>query len=128
PQVVGGGSLDRPVRWVHVSDVADLSGLLQGGELVLTTGGPLADPDACTRYLGGLFAAGAAGVVVELGTSLQAIPSGVAREADKLQLPVIALHRKIRFVDVTEQVHRSIVAEQYDEVAFARHVHEVFTE
>ncbi|ETZ86571.1 purine catabolism regulatory -like family protein [Mycobacteroides abscessus MAB_030201_1075] len=61
PQVVGGGSLDRPVRWVHVSDVADLSGLLQGGELVLTTGGPLADPDACTRYLGGLFAAGAAG-------------------------------------------------------------------
>lgn len=128
PQVVGGGSLDRPVRWVHVSDVADLSGLLQGGELVLTTGGPLADPDACTRYLGGLFAAGAAGVVVELGTSLQAIPSGVAREADKLQLPVIALYRKIRFVDVTEQVHRSIVAEQYDEVAFARHVHEVFTE
>ena len=30
--------LDEPVRWVHVSDVADLSNLLQGGELVLTTG------------------------------------------------------------------------------------------
>ena len=56
------------------------------------------------------------------------MPEGVARAADRLSFPVIALHRQIRFVEVTEEVHRSIVAEQYDEVAFARHVHEVFTD
>jgi purine catabolism regulator len=40
----------------------------------------------------------------------------------------VVLHRPIKFVEVTETVHRRIVAEQYDEVAFDRRVHEVFTE
>ncbi|MDV6285173.1 PucR family transcriptional regulator [Rhodococcus jostii] len=128
PEVIGGGPLDRPVRWVHVSDLPDLSNLLQGGELVLTTGQPLADDSSSVAYLEGLAAAGAAGLVVELGVHVDAVPEGVARAADRLSFPVIALHRQIRFVEVTEEVHRSIVAEQYDEVAFARHVHEVFTD
>ena len=41
---------------------------------------------------------------------------------------MVALHRQIRFVEVTEAVHRSIVADQYDEVSYARHVHEAFTD
>ncbi|RZL73844.1 MAG: PucR family transcriptional regulator [Rhodococcus sp. (in: high G+C Gram-positive bacteria)] len=126
PEVIGGGPLDRPVRWVHVSDLPDLSNLLQGGELVLTTGQPLAENP--TSYLEGLATAGAAGLVVELGVHVDAVPDGVAHAADRLSFPVIALHRQIRFVEVTEEVHRSIVAEQYDEVAFARHAHEVFTD
>ncbi|WP_072691127.1 PucR family transcriptional regulator [Rhodococcus marinonascens] len=128
PEVLGGGNLDRPVRWVHVSDVADVTDLLQGGELVLTTGRPLADEDTRAGYLTGLAEARAAGLVVELGTHLVSVPPELAAKADELQLPVIALHRQIRFVEVTEEVHRSIVAEQYEEVAFARHVHEVFTD
>ncbi|AOW93826.1 PucR family transcriptional regulator [Rhodococcus sp. WMMA185] len=128
PEVLGGGNLERPVRWVHISDVADLTDLLQGGELVLTTGQPLADEDTRARYLVGLAKAGAAGLVVELGTHLVSAPPDLAAKADELELPVVALHRQIRFVEVTEEVHRSIVAEQYEEVAFARHVHEVFTD
>ncbi len=31
PELVCDGPLDTPVRWVHVSDLADLSGLLTGG-------------------------------------------------------------------------------------------------
>jgi len=124
PERVGGGNLDREVRWVHVSDLADLTNLLQGGEMVLTTGRPLAeDPVA---YLERLAAVGAVGVIVELG-GLE-LAEDVARTADRLDFPVIALHREIRFVELTEQVHRSIVADQYDELVFARHVHEVFTE
>ncbi|MCD5422897.1 PucR family transcriptional regulator ligand-binding domain-containing protein [Rhodococcus pyridinivorans] len=126
PEVVGGGGLDKPVRWVHVSDLADLSDLLSGGELVLTTGQPLAgDP---LGYVTGLAKAGAAGLIIELHVHVDTVPQSVADAADRLELPVIALHRKIRFVDLTEEVHRSIVAEQYDEVTFARHVHEVFTD
>jgi len=37
------------------------------------------------------------------------------------------LHRTVRFVEVTEEVHRRIVAEQYAEVDYARRVHEAFT-
>ena len=32
PELVCDGPLDTPVRWVHVSDLADLSGLLTGGK------------------------------------------------------------------------------------------------
>ena len=38
PPLGGAGGLDKPVRWVHVSELLDISGLLSGGELVLTTG------------------------------------------------------------------------------------------
>lgn len=127
PEVIGGAALDRPVRWVHVSDLPDLSHLLQGGELVLTTGRPLADPQTWTAYLPGLRAAGAVGVVIELGPHLPRVPAGLADQAIELDLPVVVLHAEVRFVEVTEQVHRAIVAEQYDELVFARNAHEVFT-
>lgn len=127
PEVVCVGPMDQPVRWVHVSDLADLSGLLTGGELVLTTGQALADPARRDGYLPGLAAAGAAGVVVELGLHINALPESVRDSGATLSLPVVVLHRPVRFVDVTEEVHRSIVADQYAEVEYGRRVHEAFT-
>jgi purine catabolism regulator len=132
PEVICGAdrpdALDQPVRWVHVSDLADLSNLLEGGELVMTTGQALTDPAHRRDYLPGLAEAGAAGVVVELGLRVDAVPADVVESAQGLRLPLIALHRPVRFVEVTEAVHRRIVAEQYAEVDYARRVHEVFTE
>ncbi|MEO9326380.1 PucR family transcriptional regulator [Gordonia aurantiaca] len=123
PRLAGGSDLDRDVRWVHVSDLADLTDLLQGGEVVLTTGTALlADP---VGYLEGLDAAGAVAVIAELLDN--EVPESVAATADRLDLPVVVLRRAIRFVEVTEEVHRAIVADQYEEVVFSRHVHEVFT-
>lgn len=125
PTVVGRHGLDRAVRWVHVSEVADLTEVLQGGELVLTTGDALrADPG---RYLDSLARAGAVGVVVEIGEG-PALPAEAGTIADELDLSLVVLRRMIRFVDVTERVHRSIATEQYEQVAFARTTHEVFTE
>lgn len=127
PEVVCPGPMDRPVRWVHVSDLADLSGLLTGGELVLTTGQALTDPAHRDDYLPGLVRAGAVGVVIELGLHIDTIPDSVLSIGRALSLPVIVLHRRVRFVDVTEQVHREIVADQYAEVAYGQRVHEAFT-
>jgi PucR family transcriptional regulator, purine catabolism regulatory protein len=126
PAVLSACRWDEPIRWVHVSDIADLSHLLQGGELVLTTGAGLGRSPR--RYLQGLSDAGAMGVVVELGTALSSVPDSVTAFAKSLNLALVALHRQIKFVDVTEAVHRRIVAAQYYEVAFARRVHETFTE
>ncbi|KUI30024.1 PucR family transcriptional regulator [Mycobacterium sp. GA-2829] len=126
PEVLSARRWHDPIRWVHVGDVADMSALLQGGELVLTTGGGLAG--APERYLRGLADAGAVGVVVELGTAIATVPDAVAAEAARLDLALIALHRQIKFVAVTEVVHRRIVAAQYDAVEFDRRVHETFTE
>lgn len=131
PEVICGadvpGVLDRPVRWVHVSDLADLSNLLEGGEMVLTTGQALADPRHRDEYLPQLARAGAVAVVVELGLHVNEVPPSVRAVGASLELPVVVLHRSVRFVEVTEQVHRRIVAEQYAEVDYARRVHEAFT-
>jgi purine catabolism regulator len=126
PEVCSDRRFTEAIRWVHVSDVDDLSHLLQGGELVFTTGSALVHSPA--RYLEGLAAVGAIGVVVELGTHVASLPKAVSRIAESLDLALIALHHEIKFVEVTEAVHRMIVSEQYEEVAFDRRVHESFTE
>lgn len=120
-------ALDRPVRWVHVSDLPDLSNLLEGGELVLTTGQALTDERHRDAYLPQLAQAGAVALVVELGVHVDEVPSSVVAAGANLDLPVVALRRPVRFVEVTEEVHRRIVAEQYAEVDYARRVHEAFT-
>jgi purine catabolism regulator len=129
PHVVGGHDhLGRPVRWVHISDLTDLTDLLEGGELVLTTGLPLADgARQAEAYLTMLAAQDVAGLVIELGTHLSTVPGHLPSLADSLALPVVTLTDRIRFIEVTQQVHRLIVADQYEEVEFARTTHEVFT-
>lgn len=129
PRVVGGAAqLDRPVRWVHISESADLTDLLEGGELILTTGLPLTGGGAAAAaYVRMLGEQGVAGLVVELGTHLGELPERLGALADRARVPVVALAEEIRFVDVTQQVHQLIVADRYAEVEFARRAHEVFT-
>jgi PucR family transcriptional regulator, purine catabolism regulatory protein len=126
PEILCAHGFDRPIRWVHVSDVPDLSEVLQGGELVLTTGAALRA--APLDYLRSVAAAQAVGVVVELGAGAVPLPVNVGSIAEELGLALVAVHRVIKFVEVTEQVHRVIVADQYQEVDFARQTHEVFTD
>lgn len=83
---------------------------------------------AAEAYVTALAAAGVSGLVVELGGYVPALSPWVAATADALGLPLIALHRVTRFVEITEAVHRVIVAEKYAELEFARTVHETFTE
>lgn len=125
PEVLSARRWDEPIRWLHVGDVADLSALLQGGELVLTTGAALRESPE--RYLRGLADAGALGAVVELAAGVSAARS-VAPLAESLNVALVVLHREIKFVQVTEEVHRRIVSEQFEEVAFDRRVHETFTD
>ncbi len=127
PEVLSGHErLDVPLRWVHVAELRDVKGLLRGGELVLTTGLPLQGEDG-VGYLEDLVSDGAAGLVVELSTALPLIPPEVAARARELGLPLVALHAPVRFVEITEQVHRAIVSDQFAEVDFSREVHETFT-
>nr|WP_206323686.1 PucR family transcriptional regulator [Streptomyces sp. HNM0574] len=129
PLVVGGERhLDRPVRWVHISEATDLTHLLEGGELVLSTGLPLTGDEASVEaYLRMLGEQRVAGLVVELGTHIAQVPGRLGALADAAGVPVVALTAEIRFVEVTQQVHRLIVADRYEEVEFARTTHEVFT-
>lgn len=114
PEVlVGGGALSTPVRWVHVSDSPSVARLLEGGELLLTTASAWPAEPADLRALVAEFVrAGLVGIVIELGAHYRYVPAVVVEAAAAAGLALVALHREIKFVAVTEQVHRRIIDDQ----------------
>ncbi|GAA3287101.1 PucR family transcriptional regulator [Arthrobacter citreus] len=129
PRLLGSADgLDNAVRWVHVSEVLDVSGLLSGGELVLTTGLELEkDPGRTAMFVRSLQDAGAAGLVVEVIGDRRNALDALELAAASTAMPVVVVRRRVRFVQITEIVHRLIVAEQLERVERARAVHEAFT-
>jgi len=127
--VLGGtAGLDAPVRWVHVSELLDVGGLLSGGELVLTTGLELdKSPEESASFIRSLEAAGAAGLIIELVGRRERSRAALQQAARAASMPVVVVEQRVRFVQVTEIVHRMIVAEQLERVERARDVHEAFT-
>ena len=108
-----GRALDAPVRWVHVSDSAGVARLLDGGELLLSTGSSWpSEPDELRVFVGELADAGLACLVIELGTHYRYVPAVVRAAAHERGLALVALHREVKFVAITEAVHRRIIADQ----------------
>ncbi|KQW17867.1 PucR family transcriptional regulator [Streptomyces sp. Root369] len=113
PELLAGHTaLDRPVRWVHSSEVYEGANFLDGGELLLTNGFGLMDAaeEVRRRYVRELASRGVAGLAVEVGRSLPAMPAEVVDEARRRELPLLAMHRVVPFVRITEAANRAIVA------------------
>jgi purine catabolism regulator len=131
PQVVAGADgLGARVRWAHVLELADAAHLLQGGELVLTTGVALpSEPALLARYALDLAAAGVSALAVELGRRyVGTLPAALVRAAADSGLTLIAFEREVPFVEITEAVHARIIDAQLEELRASERLHEVFTE
>lgn len=115
PEVLAGHeALSRTIRWVHAGEVPNIATLLVGGELLLTTGMGIAPRPAQQRaFVGELAARGVVALVIELGSSLEVIPEALREAAAEVGLPLIALHREVPFVRVTEAIHTELVNRQY---------------
>ncbi|MFG3152121.1 PucR family transcriptional regulator ligand-binding domain-containing protein [Streptomyces sp. NPDC048219] len=124
PEVVAGaGLLDRPVRWVHVAEAADVGVMLSGGEMVLTTGVLLAgDEDRQTEYIRSLHRADAAAVVLGLGRAFPAPPDVMRRTAERCGLPMVVLHRPFPFAELTEEVQSRLLRRTYAAVSLSEAV------
>ena len=112
PELVAGSEgLGAEVRWVHPLDVPDVSDLLRGGEMILTTGVSIGeDAAAQRRFVRDLEAEGAVGIAVELGFAWsRKLPKALVEEADRRHMPVVAFRRGIRFVEVSEAVNGSLL-------------------
>lgn len=130
PEVVAGGQCTgNLVRWVHVSELVDIAGLLSGGELVLTTGVALPDePARLASYVTDLAGVGASGLCIELGRRYSgALPDAMVRAAARHELPLVALRREVPFVRVTEAVHSHIIDAQLGELRASERLHQTFT-
>lgn len=129
PHVVTGESeLDRPVRWVHITELTDPASFLKGGELVLTTGVPLPDDAAqVRRYVDELADVGASALVIELVRRFHSPPDALVRACRRRRLPLVTLSKDVNFVDVTQAVHTLILGNQADALRRTQQVHDAFT-
>lgn len=129
PEVVAGAAqLDRPVRWVHVAEAADVGVMLSGGEMVLTTGVLLAgDESRQAEYIQSLHRAEAAAVVLGLGRAFPAPPEVMRRAAERCGLPLVVLHRPFPFAELTEEVQSRLVRRKYAAISLSETVRTALT-
>ncbi|GAB2961219.1 PucR family transcriptional regulator [Saccharothrix stipae] len=129
PEVVAGESgLDRPVRWVHITELTDPASFLKGGELVLTTGMPLpTDPSLVRRYVDELADVGAAALVIELVRRFHRPPDALVRACRTRGLPLVTLAKDVNFVEVTQVVHALILGSHAEAMRRTQQIHDAFT-
>lgn len=114
-RILGGSAgCQRRVRGVNLTDTPDYARWLSPGELLLTTGFALAGNEAAIESLLPTAAKrGLAGVGIKPGRFLpDPLPGSLAREADRLGLPLIALPGDARFAALSAAVSREIARRQ----------------
>ncbi|WP_053387441.1 PucR family transcriptional regulator [Leucobacter japonicus] len=127
--VAGAAGLERPIRWAHVVAGAGAFALLEGGELLLSTGaGWPADHPGLEALAAQVVAADPAAVVLEFGAHIHAAPAELIAVCEAHAIPLIVLHREVRFVQITQRVHQRVLAAQTEALAARAEVHTMLTE
>jgi purine catabolism regulator len=113
------------IRWVHVSELADPTPWLEGGELLITTGlgvGDLGRPQR--EYVRRLSRHGLAGLAFGTGFGWAEPPQALADEADRLGFPVVTVPYEVPFIALTKAVASRLANAQLARLERALEVHE----
>ncbi|WEO94982.1 PucR family transcriptional regulator [Streptomyces sp. FXJ1.172] len=111
----GEDRLDVPVRWAHVSELADPVPYMEGGELLLITALKLdaEDPQVMRRYVKRLAGAGVVGLGFAVGVNYEEIPEALVDAARQEGLPLLEVPRRTPFLAISKAVSAAIAADQY---------------
>lgn len=111
----GESRLDTPVRWAHVSELADPVPYMEGGELLLITAMKLdaEDPEEMLRYVRRLAAAGVVGLGFAVGVNYEAVPDALVEAARAEDLPLLEVPRRTPFLAISKAVSAALAADQY---------------
>ncbi|QFZ21961.1 PucR family transcriptional regulator [Saccharothrix syringae] len=112
--------LDRPIAWVHSTELADPTPFLEGGELLLTTGIALGPPD---DYVRRLVAAGAVGLGFGTGLSHDRVPADLVDAARAAGLALLEVPRATPFIAIT----KAVAADKYAAISRADRARQALT-
>jgi purine catabolism regulator len=110
--LAGAGGLDRPIGWVHPTELTDPQPFLEGGELLLTTGLAL-DEQSSPGYIRRLVDAEVAGLGFGIGLTHDRVPRSLVETAAEVGLPLLEVPRKTPFIAITRAVSRAVAADEY---------------
>ncbi|MFD5134942.1 PucR family transcriptional regulator ligand-binding domain-containing protein [Streptomyces sp. NPDC058378] len=110
-RIAGPGQAD--LLWVHTSEMADPYPYLLGGELLLTAGVQLTDPDT---YVARLVQAGAAALGFGVAPVYDTVPAALVEACDRHGLPLLEVPPETRFTAVARAVWRLMAEARHREL------------
>jgi PucR family transcriptional regulator, purine catabolism regulatory protein len=122
--VAGEAGLGNAVRWVHISELEDPTPWLSGGELLLTTGMRLEDPERQRALVRLLADHGLAGLGLGTGLVHDEVPEALRETAAELGFPLLEVPYEVPFIAVTEKAASHLVNEHYAVLQRALSAHE----
>src|SRR6185503_6439753 len=96
----GRESTESPIRWVHISELLDPTPWMSGGELLLTTGIQLTDPDEQRAFVKRLVDHHVAGVGFGVGLEHDTIPPAMLDEADRHGFALFEVPYEMPFIAI----------------------------
>jgi PucR family transcriptional regulator, purine catabolism regulatory protein len=112
--VSGQESAQAHVRWVHSSELTDLTPWLKGGELLLTMGIQLDGPKAQRELIDRLADREIVGLGFGTGFSHRKLPAALVTAARKREFPLFEVPYELPFIAITERAFTQLVNERYE--------------
>jgi hypothetical protein len=106
--------LDRPIRYVYPTELADPSPYLSGEELILSVGVPVAGQtvEEIRRYVGTLTDRGVAALLIGLGDVFDEIPPALVEACDEKDLPLLIQRAAVPFRRIVDWAESKRAAER----------------
>lgn len=112
--VAGKNGIYRMVKWVHVMEVTDIGNLLNGNELILSTGiGWNGKKEIFLSLVKQFIDFGVSGLCIELGKYITTVPEEIIELANKHDFPIILFEQEVRFIDITQEIHTLLMKKHY---------------
>src|SRR5690625_584644 len=109
----GHNGLDRKVKWVHIVEIATFGHLLNGEEMILSTGVEWAnDTEKSLHYLKQLLDFNASALCIELSGDNQSLSPEILKLADQKNFPIILFKEEVKFIDITRDIHELLLGYQ----------------
>lgn len=116
--IAGADGLHKQVKWSHILEVQEFESLINGGELIFTTGAGLQlNPATQFSYVKKLIEHNTSGLCLELGSYFKKIPSEIIDLANEHSFPIIAFENIVKFVDITQDLHTLIINKHYERLS-----------
>ncbi|MDQ0984593.1 hypothetical protein QFZ71_001876 [Streptomyces sp. V2I9] len=111
------GPAEAELLWVHTSEMADPYPYLLGGELLLTAGVLLTDPDhQPDHYVSRLVEAGAAALGFGVRPVHEVVPRGLVEACDRYGLPLLEVPPETPFTAIARAVWRLMAEARHREL------------
>lgn len=118
------GALERPVTWVHPTELRDPSRFLEGGELVLTTGGAIprdTDPEdersvrqVAHEFVSRLSGIGVCGIGFGVKVHHDEAPDSLLAACRRHEMPLLVVPLEVPFVAITKAISRGLMDDELE--------------